>query len=101
MSFSENGYYLATAAEDGVKLWDLRKLKNFKSLDAVSIVYFQSLLQDTESFRQPIGMAALLVAAHMHSAIKRLFRNCSKHITLAVINRIIPALAALNFHLLV
>ncbi len=36
MSFSENGYYLATAADDGVKLWDLRKLKNFQSLDAVS-----------------------------------------------------------------
>ncbi len=29
LSFSENGYYLATAAADGVKLWDLRKLKNF------------------------------------------------------------------------
>jgi WD40 repeat protein len=27
------GYYLATAAEDSVvKLWDLRKLKNFKTL---------------------------------------------------------------------
>ncbi|BDA49495.1 Pre-mRNA-processing factor 19 [Coccomyxa sp. Obi] len=34
ISFSENGYYLATAADDGVKLWDLRKLKNFKSLEA-------------------------------------------------------------------
>lgn len=33
MSFSENGYYLATAAADGVKLWDLRKLKNFKTLE--------------------------------------------------------------------
>mmetsp|Transcript_7522 Transcript_7522/g.10177 ORF Transcript_7522/g.10177 Transcript_7522/m.10177 type:complete len:507 (+) Transcript_7522:260-1780(+) len=32
MSFSENGYHLATAAEDGVKLWDLRKPKNFKNL---------------------------------------------------------------------
>lgn len=33
ISFSENGYYLATAAEDScVKLWDLRKLKNFKTL---------------------------------------------------------------------
>ncbi|KAG6514325.1 hypothetical protein ZIOFF_024678 [Zingiber officinale] len=31
MSFSENGYFLATAAMDGVKLWDLRKLKNFRS----------------------------------------------------------------------
>lgn len=33
LSFSENGYYLATAAEDGVKVWDLRKLKNFKTLE--------------------------------------------------------------------
>lgn len=32
MSFSENGYHLATAAIDGVKLWDLRKPKNFKNL---------------------------------------------------------------------
>eukprot|EP00250_Pteridium_aquilinum_P010342 c19315_g1_i1 orf=130-1698(+) len=31
ISFSENGYFLATAAQDGVKLWDLRKLKNFRS----------------------------------------------------------------------
>ena len=34
ISFSENGYYLATAAEDStVKLWDLRKLKNFKTIE--------------------------------------------------------------------
>lgn len=33
ISFSENGYYLATAADDAmVKIWDLRKLKNFKTL---------------------------------------------------------------------
>ena len=32
-SFSPSGYYLATAADDScVKLWDLRKLKNFKTL---------------------------------------------------------------------
>ncbi|KAI9575430.1 hypothetical protein GQX74_009696 [Glossina fuscipes] len=32
-SFSENGYYLATAGDDAcVKLWDLRKLKNFKTI---------------------------------------------------------------------
>jgi len=31
INFSENGYYLATSASDGVKLWDLRKLKNFRS----------------------------------------------------------------------
>jgi len=29
ITFSENGFYLATAAEDSVKLWDLRKLTNF------------------------------------------------------------------------
>ena len=33
LAFSENGYYLATSAEDScVKLWDLRKLKNFKTI---------------------------------------------------------------------
>ena len=34
LAFSENGYYLATAADDAcVRLWDLRKLKNFRTLD--------------------------------------------------------------------
>lgn len=33
ISFSENGYYLATAAGDSVKLWDLRKLKNIKTIE--------------------------------------------------------------------
>ena len=33
LAFSENGYYLATGAADAtVKLWDLRKLKNFHSI---------------------------------------------------------------------
>jgi len=33
IAFSENGYYLATSADDSVvKLWDLRKLKNFKNI---------------------------------------------------------------------
>ncbi|CAM8921210.1 unnamed protein product [Rhodiola kirilowii] len=32
ISFSENGYFLATAASDGVKLWDLRKLRNFRTI---------------------------------------------------------------------
>lgn len=30
LAFSENGYHLASAADDCVKLWDLRKLKVFK-----------------------------------------------------------------------
>ncbi|ORY53491.1 WD40 repeat-like protein [Rhizoclosmatium globosum] len=35
MSFSENGYYFATAAADSnvVKLWDLRKLENFHTIE--------------------------------------------------------------------
>ena len=31
-SLLPRSYYMATAASDGVKLWDLRKLRNFKSL---------------------------------------------------------------------
>lgn len=33
MSFSENGYLLATAADDGVRVWDLRKLKCVKHIE--------------------------------------------------------------------
>jgi len=33
LAFSENGYHLASAADDScVKLWDLRKLRNFKTI---------------------------------------------------------------------
>ncbi len=33
LSFSENGYYLATSAKDGVKVWDLRKSKIVHEID--------------------------------------------------------------------
>lgn len=33
LKFSENGYYLATAAANVVKLWDLRHLKEFKAIE--------------------------------------------------------------------
>ncbi len=36
LSFSENGYYLATADSEAVQLWDLRKPKNFLTLPAHS-----------------------------------------------------------------
>merc|ERR1711907_43128 len=32
VSFSENGYYMASGDGSAVKLWDLRKLKNFQTL---------------------------------------------------------------------
>ena len=43
LSFSENGYYLTSTAEDGVKLWDLRKLvcvREFNTDIAPSFVAF-------------------------------------------------------------
>ncbi|KAG1656833.1 hypothetical protein FOA52_006288 [Chlamydomonas sp. UWO 241] len=33
LAFSENGFHLASVSDDCVKLWDLRKLKNFKTLE--------------------------------------------------------------------
>ncbi|GLC42058.1 hypothetical protein PLESTB_001063500 [Pleodorina starrii] len=36
LAFSENGYHLASASDDCIKLWDLRKLANFKTIDAFS-----------------------------------------------------------------
>ena len=41
LSFSENGYLLASAASDSVKVWDLRKGTIAKhTLDAASVVSF-------------------------------------------------------------
>ena len=53
MSFSENGYYLATSAADGVKLWDLRKLKNVKTLTPYDSAY---------SFRHHLSPSVLSVS---------------------------------------
>ena len=32
VSFSENGYQMATTSSEAVKLWDLRKLRNLETL---------------------------------------------------------------------
>ena len=32
ISFSENGYHMASASKDAVRVWDLRKLKNLQTL---------------------------------------------------------------------
>ena len=37
LSFSENGYHLATAGGDSVKLWDLRKLTNFHNIPLAEV----------------------------------------------------------------
>jgi len=38
LSFSENGFYLASGDEKGVvKLWDLRKLQNFRTIPSTSV----------------------------------------------------------------
>ena len=45
LSFSENGYYLATSAKDGVKVWDLRKSKivhDIECTDAHSVAFDHS-----------------------------------------------------------
>lgn len=34
LSFSENGYYMASSGAEGVKVWDLRKLKTIQSLES-------------------------------------------------------------------
>uniref|UniRef100_A0A8C4SE74 Pre-mRNA-processing factor 19 n=1 Tax=Erpetoichthys calabaricus TaxID=27687 RepID=A0A8C4SE74_ERPCA len=47
IAFSENGYYLATSADDSsVKLWDLRKLKNFKTIQLDDNYEVKSLVFD-------------------------------------------------------
>lgn len=42
ISFSENGFYLATTADDGVKVWDLRKLLNIKTFTPSGATNFAS-----------------------------------------------------------
>ncbi|XP_074380860.1 pre-mRNA-processing factor 19-like isoform X2 [Apium graveolens] len=43
IAFSENGYSLATAAGDGVKLWDLRFLRNMKTFPSDDISQTRSV----------------------------------------------------------
>ena len=53
ISFSENGYFLATASGDSVKLWDLRKLKNIRTIvpydDGTLPCYTVSCIQHKKS----------------------------------------------------
>ena len=47
MPFCYHSYYLATAAEDStVKLWDLRKLKNFRTIELAENYEIKSLTFD-------------------------------------------------------
>lgn len=58
MSFSENGYYLATCAPDGVKLWDLRKLRNFKTLTPDGGATINSVSFDKSGHYLSVGSSA-------------------------------------------
>jgi len=48
LCFSENGYYLASADTEGnVKLWDLRKLQNFKNISSPDLTSIKNLQFDS------------------------------------------------------
>jgi pre-mRNA-processing factor 19 len=48
LSFSENGYYLASGDEHGmVKLWDLRKLANFHTISSSDLSFISNLSFDS------------------------------------------------------
>lgn len=54
---TSTGYYLATAAEDAtIKLWDLRKLKNFKTI---------ALEDRYEVKERSVASSAVLVQVHL------------------------------------
>jgi pre-mRNA-processing factor 19 len=47
LSFSENGYYLASADDQGtVKLWDLRKLQNFHTISSKDLTTISNISFD-------------------------------------------------------
>ncbi|KAL1451876.1 hypothetical protein WDU94_006211 [Cyamophila willieti] len=74
LSFSENGYYLATAADENcVKLWDLRKLKNFKTLqldpgyEIRDLVFLCKQWQELANFNDHTAMVTgVRFGAHAH-----------------------------------
>lgn len=60
LAFSENGYYLATGAADAtVKLWDLRKLKNFHSIASAATSEVASLHFDHSGAFLCVGGASV------------------------------------------
>ena len=82
LSFSENGYYLATAADDAcVKLWDLRKLKNFKTLsleEGYEVIYIQCFTETLINLIFMILKACLLMFDLKDNSVQE---ACAKRFT--------------------
>jgi len=61
VTFSENGYLMASAAGDGVRIWDLRKLKCVKYIKTPRLAY--RIYFDHSGSYLAIGSATLCVCA--------------------------------------
>lgn len=57
LAFSENGFTLATAATDGVKIWDLRKLKQLKELQPYESAPCNAVTWDASGYYLAVGGA--------------------------------------------
>lgn len=55
LSFSENGYYMASAATDGVRIWDLRKLKTIRWVGVLGV-------REEAGLKEGRGVAGILAA---------------------------------------
>lgn len=82
LAFSENGYHLASAAVDGVKLWDLRKLLNFKSLQPFGGEAALSLDFDISGLYLAVGGAeALIYGVKEDFAVVKTFKDVKKPVS--------------------
>lgn len=82
LSFSENGYYLASGDEHGVvKLWDLRKLQNFHTIQGKSTSAIGSLEFDLSgSYLAIVGSEVSIYTSKSWETVKT-WGDHSKEVT--------------------